>query len=315
MTRLGTVIPKTLVGPLPEGVTAHRINWIEVARKDIADARRSWMLWTLGGLFAVLLLAAPWHPVLVLQERPSELPNVIWIAPVIIVSRWAIPLTALVVGYGAIVGERETGSLRLLLGLPITRCDVVVGKVLGRSVVFGVTLLAGLALVGGEVWYLYGAIPLDGYAIFVTMTLLYGLIFVWIGVGLSSLLRARARAMAASAGVFALVTLVWHVVPAGAFYLADGRFPDNVPEPWDPPAWFVFLGNANPVRGHLAIAGDWMPDGLPVTRESTLSYRHYAIEGPGPVYLQPEFMLVVLALWALVPLLLGAWRFGRSDLA
>jgi ABC-2 type transport system permease protein len=233
------------------------------------------------------------------------------------VTRWFVPLSALLVGTVAVVDEREGGNLRVLLGLPITRRDVLIGKFLGRSVVFSSTLLVGLALAGAEIWYFFIDFNHGAYAMFVALTLLQGLTFVGIGVGISALVRSRARATGASVGVFALVSFVWHVLPVGVFYLVDGRYPENVPPPWEPPAWFVFLGNANPANGYLAIFEEWAPGVCPESMESTMGtfeYRQHVVEGAGPFYLQPEFLLVVLILLGVVPLVIGAWRFGRSDL-
>ncbi len=198
-----------------------------------------------------------------------------------------------------------------MLGLPITRRDVVVGKLVGRLAVFSVMVLIGVTLGGMESWYLYAGFELGAYAIFVVETLLLGWVFLTIGVGFSAMFRSRPRAVSTSIGVFALVSIVWRVVPDGVFYLVNGRYPENVPPPWEPPAWFVFLGNLNPVDGIYAIVEHWVygnPSG------GTVEYRGYVVEGVDPFYLHPAFLLATILLWALVPLLIGTWRFGRSDL-
>ena len=46
---------------------------------------------------------------------------------------YLIPLIALLLGFDAIVGERERGSLDLLLSLPITRIELLLGKVPGLA--------------------------------------------------------------------------------------------------------------------------------------------------------------------------------------
>src|SRR3989344_8193145 len=43
---------------------------------------------------------------------------------------YLIPLIALMLGFDAIVGERERGSLDLLLSMPITRLELLLGKYL-----------------------------------------------------------------------------------------------------------------------------------------------------------------------------------------
>ena len=46
---------------------------------------------------------------------------------------YLVPLIALLLGFDAIVGERERGSLDLLLALPITRAELLLGKYLGLA--------------------------------------------------------------------------------------------------------------------------------------------------------------------------------------
>jgi len=43
-------------------------------------------------------------------------------------------------GYMAVVGERRSGSIKILLGLPPNRADVVFGKLLGRMGVVGLAV-------------------------------------------------------------------------------------------------------------------------------------------------------------------------------
>jgi Cu-processing system permease protein len=44
---------------------------------------------------------------------------------------YLVPLIALILGYDTIVGERERGALELLLTMPISRLEVLLGKYLG----------------------------------------------------------------------------------------------------------------------------------------------------------------------------------------
>ena len=60
---------------------------------------------------------------------------------------YLIPLIALLLGFDAIVGERERGSLDLLLSLPITRIELLLGKYLGLAAALALSTLAGFGLV------------------------------------------------------------------------------------------------------------------------------------------------------------------------
>jgi len=51
-----------------------------------------------------------------------------YFASLVSLAIYLVPLISLILGYDAIVGERERGSLDLLLALPITRLELLLGK-------------------------------------------------------------------------------------------------------------------------------------------------------------------------------------------
>jgi hypothetical protein len=64
---------------------------------------------------------------------------------------YLVPLIALILGYDAIVAERERGSLDLLLSMPITRFEVLLGKYTGLAAgALGVATVAGFGAVGAS---------------------------------------------------------------------------------------------------------------------------------------------------------------------
>ncbi|MDZ7850465.1 MAG: ABC transporter permease subunit [Halodesulfurarchaeum sp.] len=69
-----------------------------------------------------------------------------------------VPIMALIAGYLAIAGERESGSLKILLGLPPSRGEVLAGKFLGRAAVVGIGVAAGFAISGVVTAALYGVL-------------------------------------------------------------------------------------------------------------------------------------------------------------
>ena len=61
---------------------------------------------------------------------------------------YLVPLIALILGYDAIVGEREEGSLDLLLSMPLTRIELLLGKFVGLACALAFSTLAGFGLAG-----------------------------------------------------------------------------------------------------------------------------------------------------------------------
>src|SRR5574340_1623503 len=56
---------------------------------------------------------------------------------------YLVPLIALILGFDAIVGERERGSLDLLLSMPLTRLELLLGKFLGLAAALAFSTLVG----------------------------------------------------------------------------------------------------------------------------------------------------------------------------
>ena len=125
------------------------MTWTVVARKEFEDTIRSRWLIGLSVLFALLVGAAVYVTSLIFGSGGSTLSSteVLQAFPIkdgIVTT--LIPLVALVAAYNAVVGERESGSLKLLLALPHSRADVVAGKVVGRGAALAVAVVAGFLL-------------------------------------------------------------------------------------------------------------------------------------------------------------------------
>ncbi|CAG1017003.1 partial putative ABC transporter permease protein NosY, partial [Burkholderiaceae bacterium] len=100
---------------------------------------------------------------------------------------YLIPLIALLLGFDAIVGERERGSLDLLLALPITRFELLLGKYLGLAAALSLSTLVGFGLVAVLLATQIGAAGLEPYAGFMFSSVLLGLAFLSLAVMLSVL--------------------------------------------------------------------------------------------------------------------------------
>ncbi|NEU57563.1 ABC transporter permease subunit [Halorussus sp. MSC15.2] len=271
-----------------------------VVRKDFKDVRRAKLLWFVGGiytLFAVLFFytgSTGENPRVLLQ-----LWNMSGLAVLF------IPLVALVAAYLSIAGERESGSMKFLLSIPNRRRDVVFGKYLSRAaVVTGAILLAfGVAAVLSAVWY--PDLELPTFARVVGLTLYFTLAYVSVAVGISALTASRSRAMAGSIGYFFVFNVLWiqgsafSVVGALRFVFEDTlgvALSSNTES---------FVRSLSPTTAYLQSLELAFPPG----------YRDIPAPDPStPFYLEPEFMLVILAVWVVGPLLVGYWRFERAEL-
>ena len=119
-----------------------------------------------------------------------------------------IPVITILVSYRSIAGERELGSMRFLPALPHIRRDVVLGKVLGRTAVVAVAVLAGVAI-GGTVIFVWYELSVLVYLGFVAVTMLLGLVHVSVGVGVSAVTGSVARAAGVAVALFVVLRYLW----------------------------------------------------------------------------------------------------------
>jgi len=136
---------------------------------------------------------------------------------------YLVPLIALLLGFDAIVGERERGSLDLLLALPITRGEVLLGKYLGLAGALALAMLAGLALVGGVLVRKFSMNGLFHYGGFVFSALLLGLAFLSLAVMISVFARDRTRASGLAIASWFFFVLVFDLLLLGTLVATGGR--------------------------------------------------------------------------------------------
>ena len=290
----------------------------QVARKDFEDAVRSKMVWGIIAVFvgfmAFVLLAAMG------TSDTSGATGDIAIGLTAQLSQLFVPLIALIVGYMAIVGERRSGSLRVLLSYPHARRDVVFGKLVGRSAVIALAL--GVGSVGSILLasVLLAAPDLAAVAGLLGSIVLFGVGFTGIGVGISAAVRTRGKAMAAAIGSLLVFLLVWDAATAGLYALLTGSLPGLEAE-----GWYFFLKRVNPINSYLTLAegsvdGRLTPffqmglEDIPpdtTAEQMALSNR---VGGTLPLYLTDWFAGVTLAAWGVFPAILGYFRFERSDI-
>jgi ABC-2 type transport system permease protein len=294
-------------------------TWLDVARKDFEDAVRSKMLWGISSVFVAFLVMS-----LLSAEQlfPDPIPvdASMALAGVAMLAQLFVPGVALVAGYLSVVGERRSGSLRVLLGYPFSRSDVVVGKLAGRALVTGVALTAGFAVATVLVVALYGVPDLASFAGFVAAGALVGLTFTGLAVGGSAAAATRGRAMTLTIGSFVGMVFFWKPVVVGLYYAVTGSIPGMQVE-----RWYVFLQRLNPLEAYRVLVRaaldrpvsevpEFPIEDVPATISPERLELADRIAGEVPFYLSDWFSVVVLLAWGVVPVVAGYWWFENADL-
>lgn len=272
---------------------------IVVARKEFADAVRSRTLWGFVTIIALMTSLA----ITVSAFVPGD-PNVY--SAIGGASQFAgllVPIMALVASYLTIAGERESGSIKILLGLPPSRGAVLAGKFFGRSLVVIVGTVVGFAIAGFVAVTLYGSVPPVAFVGVTMLAAALGVSFVGIGIGISAATATRSRAMTYGISAYLLLTLLWDLVPEIARMVIGGTATGGLP------AWYLLLTILSPTGAFNGLVQEILA--------STLGGPGFgfALAGQTPIYLGSWAMGVVLVLWTVIPLVAGYRIFQAADLS
>jgi ABC-2 type transport system permease protein len=306
------------------------MSWQAVARKEFRDAIRS--RWLHGStLFFALFLggaAALFFGVLIGPEG-RQVSNLFGFFANLGVFSFSFPgLLALVLGfialstsYGSITGERETGSIKLLLSLPNSRLDAVVGKFLGRSAVVVAALLVGFLFVFVVLVATGTRLQLGSFVPQVALTALLGMAFVSIGLGISALAGSNREATLATMGLYLIFAVLWGSISEGIpkllNYAAEQVGMGGVSE-LTRVKLGVFLKYLNPLKAYETLAAE-LYYGPAQARLVSATFGEQTALGPVfqesiPFYFSGGVIFAILLAWIVLPVAVGYWAFERDDL-
>ncbi|RZI42771.1 ABC transporter permease [Herbaspirillum sp. HC18] len=150
------------------------------------------------------------------------------VASLVSLAIYLVPLIALILGYDAVVGERERGSMELLLSMPITRFEILLGKYLGLAAALAVSTVAGFGA---------GLLPLATslstgdmihYLGFVLSAILMGMAFLSLSLLVSVLASDRMRASGVAIALWFFFVLIFDLVLTGALVVSQGSLSSTV---------------------------------------------------------------------------------------
>lgn len=264
------------------------MNWHIMAKKDFLDAYRKWSLGTAAVAF-VLLLAVPVYMGMSRTSTPGDADLFSALGFVIIL----VPLASLMMSYDAIAGERELGSLKLLLAQPYTRRDVVAGTAVGRVAVVGTATVVGIVAATVVFLAFGGRLGVTSYVAFLALVVLLAGAYTSSAVCFSAASPTSNRAMATSVGFFLLTLAGWSAIPSMIRYALNGFSTPGGARP----EWAKILDSLGPVKAYS--------NGM-----DSLVHGH----GGAVFYHTGWFALLVLLGWCVIPVVLGYRRFSSVDI-
>lgn len=260
-----------------------------IARKDLADAGRSKMLWVVTGI--VLLSTAGITGLLAATSgmTASEVSALSFQLAVTM-----LPIVALILAKGAITAERESGSLRVLLSLPPSRRDVLLGKFIGRTALMLVATLVGGLATGLVVLTILGG-TVGSLASFVGFLGLMSVAFVALGVGISAGSASDSRATAVAVGAYMILVVLWNFIQTAIQY---GAVELGLIAAGSEPAWLQLVGLFPPNRAANA------------AYRATIEGQFFGTDPFTSVWLP----ILVLLAWLFVPITAGYLRFRDAQI-
>ncbi len=197
---------------------------VAIARKELRERLRSRWVLAVAAVFTLFALVIAYFGAA--QQGAVGFKGIeLTIASLVSLAIYLVPLIALILGYDAIVGERERGSLDLLLSLPITRMELLAGKYLGLAAALAVSTLAGFGLVGILLVVQGGLDALFHYSGFVLSAILMGMAFLSLAVLVSVLAASKTAASGAAIALWFAFVLVYDLVLLGLLVLTEGALP------------------------------------------------------------------------------------------
>ncbi|THF67139.1 ABC transporter permease [Pseudothauera nasutitermitis] len=206
---------------------------------------------------------------------------------------YLIPLIALLLGFDAIVGERERGSLDLLLSMPITRFELILGKYLGLAGALAFSTVAGFGLVAIVLAAQLDLNALFHYFGFMASSVLLGMAFLSLAVMLSVFAADRTRASGLAIALWFFFVLVFDLLLLGALVVTGGQYGGDL-FPW------LLLLNPADVFRILNI----------FSLEDVRTLYGLATVLP-PSLAEPWLLALVMLGWIAAPLGIASWRFGK----
>jgi ABC-2 type transport system permease protein len=300
------------------------MSWRVVAVKEFRDAIRSLWLWLLTGLFVLFVGGmAGAYGLLLSQAGGEEVTSLGLLVFLLSPASLLVPIIGLVVSYKSIVGERESGSIKFLLGLPHTRLDVVLGKVVGRTAVVVTSVLVGFATAAVIAIGFYNEFSPVPFGLFVLLTVLYALSYISVGVGLSSTVSTTSRALGAAVGFFVIFEMFWGTLVGLFSYGVDTLLgqtagPAVLYLSTPPSDWAGLLASLPPGTAFSRGVSAVLPGGGAMNSGGVQVNASQAQQAAGAVdpafYQEGWFGVTVLFLWVVVPLTRGYLRFRDTDL-
>jgi Cu-processing system permease protein len=263
-----------------------------IASKEFRDRIRNRWVLAVALVFAVFSLAIAYFGAA--QQGAVGFRGIeVTIASLVSLVIYLVPLIALILGFDAIVGERERGSLDLLMSMPLTRLELIFGKFFGLFLALACSTIIGFGLAGVLLATQVPLAALYHYIGFVFSAVLLGAAFLSLAVMVSVFAPDRGRASSAAIGLWFFFVLVFDLLLLGALVLGGGQWGSDL---------FPYLLLLNPADDFRSVNIFGVEDVRTMYGLTTVFPEKLANAG---------VLGGVMVLWIVMPLIVAVWRFRK----
>jgi Cu-processing system permease protein len=269
-----------------------------IVKKEFMDSVRNKWIIVVTSVFVLLALVASYFGSAT-QGLTGFQEFALTIVAILLISSILIPIISLMLGYGAIVGEKERGSMDLLLSMPITRGAVFIAKFLGLALVLFLSVFIGFGTAGVVIAAFAGATNVGQYLLFLFATFLLGLVYLSLALLLSSVTKRRSTAMGGAVLIWFLFQFIYDVIVIGIYVAIEGI----------------------PTQGSLTGFPGWYFAAELVNPSANYSFLSQLIVGtvsgapgiPFPWFVNGFSVVGIMLLWLFIPGILAMWVFTKKD--
>jgi Cu-processing system permease protein len=211
-----------------------------------------------------------------------------------------IPIIALMLAYDTLVGEKEQGTLLLLLTYPLSRSQLILGKFFGKTLIMALSTLIGFS--SSALLIVFFADTIDNsaliyaFALFILSAILLGAVFIALAILISVMVSEKSRAAGLALIIWFVFVLIYDLSLLGILIVTKGA----VGAGYFP---YLLLMNPTDIFRLINLSGFEAAQ----VQAGLMSLSNAEI-------LSPSFLLIALLVWIIVPLLIAIRLFKRQSL-
>ncbi|MCV6610435.1 MAG: ABC transporter permease [Amphritea sp.] len=202
-----------------------------VANKEFHDGLRNRWVLSICIIFAVLAIGLAYFGAAAAGKVgfTSLSTTIVSLASLAV---FIIPLIALMLAYDGIVGEDENGTLLLLMTYPLSRWQLLLGKMLGQGAVMAFSTLVGFgssavmmgAFSGTTTW----AELIGPYTVFIASAIMLGWVFIAIAYVISASVSEKSKAAGIALITWFIFVLVFDLGLLGMLVGTQGNVDETL---------------------------------------------------------------------------------------